>query len=160
MWWCKSCDGVSWCNILTHQPPGCAISARLTIRPPPPPSSPISSPAAQGASLSRSLVIFLTRASCLATVSHAIDTNYTRPDPWVMVHCAAPGVMYQYPANCCQVSHTALCWHTVSCVKCLPITRIKTSGYITCHIHFKCNWKLELWKFHAWCFSCNVIKLD
>ena len=31
-----SCDGVSGCNILTHQPPpGCAISPRLTIRPPP-----------------------------------------------------------------------------------------------------------------------------
>ena len=52
--------------------------------------------------LSRSLVIFLTLASCLATVSHAIDTNYTRPDPCNGALFTAPGVMYQYPANCCQ----------------------------------------------------------
>ena len=118
-WWCKSCDGVSGCNILTHQPPpGCAISLSLcTIAAPayhPPPSlPPLPFPLTEP--LSRSLVIFLTLASCLATVSHAIDTNYTRPDPCNGALFTGPGVMYQYPANCCQAPHTGLCWHSVMC---------------------------------------------
>ena len=65
--------------------------------------------------LSRSLVIFLTLASCLATVSHAIDTNYTRPDPCNGGLFTAPGVMFQYPANCCQAPHSGVCWHSVMC---------------------------------------------
>ena len=116
-WWCKSCE--LWRRLwvqYSHTPTAAWLCHLAPAYHPPPSLPPLPFPLLQlREPHSRSLVIFLTRASCLATVSHAIDTNYTRPDPCNGALCTAPGVMYQYPANCCQVSHSAPYWHSVMC---------------------------------------------